>query len=75
MTAAQSAWTPERAAVAAAMSIRLDRQSTSVPKTSNSRTPGRARQAGRRLQALRAAGYRPGARHAAFGCCLRVPGE
>jgi hypothetical protein len=70
------------------MSIRLDRQSTSVPKTSNSRTrggftvasmptrpPGRARQAGRRLQALRAAGYRPGARHAAFGCCLRVPGE
>src|ERR1700733_13449454 len=38
MTAPQSACTPALSAVASARSIRLERQSTSVPNTSNSRT-------------------------------------
>src|ERR1700733_9153328 len=40
MTAAQSACTPDRAALVTAMLSRLDRQSTRVPNTSNSSTRG-----------------------------------
>src|SRR5580693_108802 len=40
MTAAQSACTPDRAALVTAMLSRLDRQSTRVPNTSNSNTRG-----------------------------------